>query len=69
MGTTVKAKDYSRASARIEHSRHKLLRVRQEVRSEKEIRHCLEESDRQLKMALHLLDGLAGEQLRKELRG
>ena len=65
----MKSKDYSRASARIEHSRHKLMRVRQEVRVLKEVRHALEESDRQLKMAGQALDLLAGENLRKELRG
>lgn len=65
----MKSKDYSRSSARIEHSRHKLLRVRQEVRAEKEVRHALEEADRHLKMASHALDQLAGEGLRKELRG
>lgn len=65
----MKSRDYSRESARIEHSRHKLLRVRNAVRAEKEIRHALEEADRQLKMASHALDQLAGENLRKELRG
>lgn len=65
----MKARDLSRASARIEHSRHKLVRVRQDVRAMKEIRHALEEADRQLKMAIQALDHEAGEQLRKELRG
>ena len=67
-----KSQELSRLTARIEHSRHKLLRVKQDAHGPgamKEIRGALDQADLQLKMAIHALDQMAGEQARKELRG
>lgn len=68
----MKSKDLSRLSARLEHSRHKIVRAKQDVRGTtiaKEVREALNQADIQLKHAIHALDHEAGEQLRKELRG